>query len=147
MALGGIAVAASGKPETRGRRKWGVAVDLKRCTGCQACTLACKLENSTPSGAFWAHVFEKVGETFPFAYKIFISLRCIAAPVRDDGGNITAAVGVFGVVQRLTKKLLLSPAPSPLGMVPATSPRFGYPSHQRQDRSALRSVAGISNGR
>jgi len=56
--------------------RWGVAVDLKRCTGCQACTLACKLENGTPPGVFWTRVLEKEEGTFPFAYKIFMPLRC-----------------------------------------------------------------------
>jgi len=69
-------MAASGKSEARGAKKWGVAVDLKRCTGCQACTLACKLENGTPPGIFWTRVLEKEEGTFPFAYKVFMPLRC-----------------------------------------------------------------------
>lgn len=56
--------------------KWGVAVDLKRCTGCQACTMACKAENGTPRGVFWTRVLEKEEGTYPFAYKIFMPLRC-----------------------------------------------------------------------
>jgi len=69
-------MAATAKVETRGPRKWGVAVDLKRCTGCQACTLACKLENGTPPDIFWTRVLEKEEGTFPFAYKVFMPLRC-----------------------------------------------------------------------
>ena len=56
--------------------QWSVAVDLKRCTGCQSCTIACKLENGTPPGVFWTRVLEKEEGTFPFAYKIFIPQRC-----------------------------------------------------------------------
>jgi len=56
--------------------KWGVAVDLKRCTGCQACTMACKAENGTPRGVFWTRVLEKEEGTYPFAYKVFMPLRC-----------------------------------------------------------------------
>lgn len=56
--------------------KWGVAVDLKRCTGCQACTMACKVENGTPRGVFWTRVLEKEEGTYPFAYKVFMPLRC-----------------------------------------------------------------------
>ncbi len=56
--------------------KWGVAVDLKRCTGCQACTMACKVENGTPRGVFWTRVVEKEEGTYPFAYKVFMPLRC-----------------------------------------------------------------------
>jgi len=61
---------------TAGVVKWGVAVDLKRCTGCQACTMACKAENGTPRGVFWTRVLEKEEGTYPFAYKIFMPLRC-----------------------------------------------------------------------
>ncbi len=56
--------------------KWGVAVDLKRCTGCQACTMACKAENGTPRGVFWTRVLEKEEGTYPLAYKVFMPLRC-----------------------------------------------------------------------
>jgi Fe-S-cluster-containing dehydrogenase component len=76
MAVGEIAKAAGRKSEARGRVQWSVAVDLKRCTGCQSCTIACKLENGTPPGVFWTRVIEKEEGTFPFAYKIFMPLRC-----------------------------------------------------------------------
>lgn len=58
-------------------------------------------------------------------------MRCIAAPVRDDSGNVTAAVGIAGPVQRLTKKMLLSHAPALLNAVAAISQRLGdRPPHE-----------------
>jgi DNA-binding IclR family transcriptional regulator len=52
-------------------------------------------------------------------------MRCIAAPVRDDTGNVSAAVGIAGPVQRLTKKRLLSLAPMLINAVNAISQRLG----------------------
>ena len=56
--------------------RWGVAVDLKRCVGCQSCTMACKAENATPPGIFWTRVIEKEEGTYPFAYTVYMHLRC-----------------------------------------------------------------------
>lgn len=61
---------------TNGVIKWGMAIDLKRCTGCQACTMACKVENGTPRGVFWTRVLEKEEGTYPLAYKVFMPVRC-----------------------------------------------------------------------
>jgi molybdopterin-containing oxidoreductase family iron-sulfur binding subunit len=64
------------KTPASGAVRWGVAIDLKRCTGCQSCTVACKLENGTPPGIFWTRVLEKEEGTYPFAYKLFMPIRC-----------------------------------------------------------------------
>jgi len=56
--------------------RWGVAVDLKRCVGCQSCTLSCKAENGTPRGVFWTWVVEKEEGTYPLAYTVYMPMRC-----------------------------------------------------------------------
>jgi molybdopterin-containing oxidoreductase family iron-sulfur binding subunit len=33
-----------------------MVIDLKRCYGCYACSMACKTANHTPPGVFWARV-------------------------------------------------------------------------------------------
>ena len=62
--------------ESRTTSKWAVAVDLKRCVGCQSCTVACKAENGTPPGVFWTRVVAKEEGHYPFAYTVFMALRC-----------------------------------------------------------------------
>jgi tetrathionate reductase subunit B len=39
-----------------GTPRWGMAVDLRKCIGCQACTVACVLENDVPEHSFRTHV-------------------------------------------------------------------------------------------
>ena len=56
--------------------RWGMAIDLKRCIGCQSCTLACKAENGTPRGIFWMRVLEREEGSYPLAGKVFLPIRC-----------------------------------------------------------------------
>ncbi|MFQ5849933.1 MAG: 4Fe-4S dicluster domain-containing protein [Candidatus Binatia bacterium] len=56
--------------------RWGMAIDLMRCIGCQSCTLACKGENGTRPGIFWMRVLEKEEGKYPAARKVFLPIRC-----------------------------------------------------------------------
>jgi IclR family transcriptional regulator, KDG regulon repressor len=54
-----------------------------------------------------------------------IGMRCIAAPICDETGHATAAVGIAGPIQRLPKKLLLSFAPAVIKATDEISLRLG----------------------
>lgn len=45
------------RPGMTGRR-WGMLVDVSRCIGCQACTVACSMENLPPLGQFRTTVLQ-----------------------------------------------------------------------------------------
>ncbi len=54
----------------------GMAIDLERCYGCRACMEACKVENSTPRGAFWMHVFRYEEGEYPDTDQRFMPRPC-----------------------------------------------------------------------
>jgi tetrathionate reductase subunit B len=56
--------------------RWAFIVDLRRCTGCRACTVACKAEFNTPLGAFRTAVYEEVHGKFPNSEKLFLPRLC-----------------------------------------------------------------------
>lgn len=51
-------------------------IDLTRCIGCDACTVACKQENGTPMDVFFARVINVEVGTFPNVKRIYIPVLC-----------------------------------------------------------------------
>lgn len=45
--------------------RYGMAIDLERCLGCDACLVACKTENEIPIGSYRLRMRETVVGTFP----------------------------------------------------------------------------------
>jgi DNA-binding IclR family transcriptional regulator len=55
-----------------------------------------------------------------------VGVRCVAAPVRNDAGEVVAAVGVAGPVSRLSKKALSAFMPHVIATAEAISVRLGH---------------------
>lgn len=53
-------------------------------------------------------------------------MRCVAAPVRDDSGEVIAAIGLGGPVSRLSKKAVAGFVPHVIGTAAAISARLGF---------------------
>ena len=55
---------------------YGFAIDLRKCIGCHACTIACKAEHQIPIGVnrCWVKTVEK--GTFPDAQRFFFPVLC-----------------------------------------------------------------------
>jgi DNA-binding IclR family transcriptional regulator len=55
-----------------------------------------------------------------------IGMRCLAAPIRNDTGDVVAAVGVAGPVSRLSKKAVASFIPHVINTAASISVRLGH---------------------
>jgi Fe-S-cluster-containing dehydrogenase component len=57
------------------QRKWVMVIDLRKCTGCGACTISCIAENHLPAGVVYRPVMEEELGTYPN-----VSLRSTPRP-------------------------------------------------------------------
>jgi Fe-S-cluster-containing dehydrogenase component len=56
--------------------RYAMAVDTRRCVGCNACVIACKTENALPSGGFRDWITTEVSGVFPELHMEIRSERC-----------------------------------------------------------------------
>jgi len=57
--------------------RYGMVIDLDRCTGCRACMEACKVENNTPEATFWMYVFRFEEGEYPDTRVRFMPRPCM----------------------------------------------------------------------
>ncbi len=88
---------ALNKPQVE--RKWAMVIDLRKCVGCLACTIACKAENVLPPSVVYRRVLDLETGIYPNPRRDFVPVLCNhcedapcveACPVkatvkRDDG--------------------------------------------------------------
>ena len=76
--------------------RWGMTIDLGRCTGCYGCVLACKQEHSTPTGIhFRRMMFEEVGQ-YPAARR----LHAPGAQPRQLHGSLMSGKSLHRPIKR-----------------------------------------------
>lgn len=72
-----------------GTPHWVMIMDLRRCTGCRACTVSCKAEYDVPIGAFRTVIKQVVTGQFPETRRAFMPRRCNHCEGTEKIGNIT----------------------------------------------------------
>jgi molybdopterin-containing oxidoreductase family iron-sulfur binding subunit len=58
-------------------RKWGMVIDLRKCIGCSACTVACIAENNLPPGVTYRVVKEVEDGDYPALRRYFMPTNCM----------------------------------------------------------------------
>lgn len=57
--------------------RWGMVIDLRKCVGCQTCTITCKQTNNLPPGVFWRRVADCETGTYPNVQRTFLPMGCM----------------------------------------------------------------------
>lgn len=58
-------------------RRWVMVLDLRKCVGCAACTIACIVENKLPPGVVYRPVLEEEIGTYPNVTRRFVPRPCM----------------------------------------------------------------------
>ncbi len=58
-------------------RKWNMLIDLQKCVGCSACTVACKAENRLPPGVVYRPVIEEELGEYPNVTRRWLPRPCM----------------------------------------------------------------------
>jgi len=61
----------------RKERRWVMVIDLRKCVGCHACTIACVAENKLPPGVVYRPVLEEEIGTYPNVTRRFVPRPCM----------------------------------------------------------------------
>jgi phenylacetyl-CoA:acceptor oxidoreductase subunit 1 len=83
--------------------RWGMVIDLKRCVGCQTCTIACKQEHGLPAGTAWRFVADVEVGHYPDVRRLFLPMQCMhcaeppCVPVCPTGASRQREDGIVWV--------------------------------------------------
>lgn len=81
-------------------RRWVMVIDLRKCVGCHACTIACVAENKLPPGVVYRPVIEEEWGEYPNVARRFVPRPCMqcenapCVPVCPVGATYTNDEGI-----------------------------------------------------
>ncbi|MCL4425141.1 MAG: 4Fe-4S dicluster domain-containing protein [Firmicutes bacterium] len=58
------------------KRHWGMVIDMRKCTGCHSCTVACIAENKLPPGVVYRPVIDQEKGIYPHVGRSFLPRPC-----------------------------------------------------------------------
>lgn len=67
---------AADSAASKGKFRYGMVIDTRRCVGCDACVVACKQENKTPPGVSYTVVLENGFGERPDDRPLFLTKPC-----------------------------------------------------------------------
>ena len=76
--------------------RYGMVIDLRKCVGCNACTVACKQENATPTGIYWSKVLQYEVGHYPEARLRFLPMLCMHCQEAPCLEACPAGARIFG---------------------------------------------------
>jgi molybdopterin-containing oxidoreductase family iron-sulfur binding subunit len=59
------------------KKRYGMVIDLKRCIGCDACTIACRQAKATSKGILFAKLFKYERGRYPHAKLEYLPVLCM----------------------------------------------------------------------
>ncbi len=87
--------------------RWKMALNVERCIGCHACSVACKVENEVPLGRFRTKVYYHDSGKFPKVKRNFLPtlcMQCEDTPCLKSCTNNAIEMGKDGIVRVLADK-------------------------------------------
>ncbi len=94
-------------PATGRTPRWKMALDVERCIGCHACSVACKVENKVPLGRFRTKVYYYDQGKFPKVTRNFLPtlcMQCEDTPCIKACDNKAIEMGADGIVRVIPDK-------------------------------------------
>ena len=85
------------------QRRWTMVINLRKCTGCNACVNACRSENALPPGVVYRVVMEEETGTYPNVSRKFLPRPCMqcdnppCVPVCPTGATYKRPDGVVAI--------------------------------------------------